>query len=155
MASPWRLHRTNLHVNTNDESHCLADWLNSVQGLPGGCAFLFLLRLCAATKVVQLSLIAVGCVYSPTSITIGPPSGCLAVVNYLPSQNRILLLSPTAFGPNRCAVILPAASSQRVVYCLKSSSSATLRSPELTVCDPLLQFYPSHLVLPLGFAWSW
>lgn len=41
------------------------------------------------------------------------------------------------------------------VYCLKSSSSATLRSPELTVCDPLLQFYPSHLVLPLGFAWSW
>lgn len=45
----------------------------SVQGLLGGCSFFpsfFFFFFVAATKVVQLSVIAVGCVYSPTRTSI-------------------------------------------------------------------------------------
>lgn len=133
----------------------------SVQGLLGCCSFLLLLLLCCChqSRAVKrdcrwLCLFAYVHFHNDLSSS-WMFSHC--AVNYLPSQNRILPLSPTVFGPNRFSVIPPAASSQRGVFIVLSrQSSAMLCNPELTVrrCAPLLQFYPSHLFLHLGFAWS-
>lgn len=72
-------------------------------------------------------------------------------VNYLPSQNRILPLSQTVFGPNCCFIIPSAASSQQDVYCLKSPSSAMLHNPVVLTIQQrglLLHIYPSLLPPP-------
>lgn len=83
-------------TSTSTEPHCLAFWLNSLCKACWEVALFIFFFFVAATKVVQFGVIAGGCVYSPmcTPIMIHPPLGCLAiVVNYLPSQARILLLS--------------------------------------------------------------